>query len=175
MQKRQSDLKLLDSLYCEHHQLVYKLISNRLYRGLGTKADADDLMQEVFIIAGDHISTLRKHPNQVGWLMQTAHNVVRNHIRTKARHKEQLFHSLDLHRSNEDFDAIDFDATLQNVLNPDDYAILRAYYFDNRPHDEICTKHGLSEAALRVRISRIKKLLKNYFILVVTFFLRQYI
>lgn len=175
MQKRQSDLKLLDSLYCEHHQLVYKLISSRLYRGLGTKADADDLMQEVYIIAGDHISTLRNHPNQVGWLMQTANNVVRNHIRSKARHREQLFYSLDLHRSDEDFDAIDFDASLQNVLNPDDYAILRAYYFDNRPHEEICANHGLSEAALRVRISRIKKFLRNYFILVVTFFLRQYI
>ena len=93
--------------------------------------------------------------------MQTANNVVRNHIRSKARHREQLFYSLDLHRSDEDFDAIDFDASLQNVLDPDDYAILRAYYFDNRPHDEICANHGLSEAALRVRISRIKKFLRN--------------
>ena len=173
MYKKNSDAQFLESLFREYYSSIYKLVANRLYRNLGTQSDVDDLTQEVFIIAGKHIDELRNHPNQAGWLMRAANYVVKNHVRAKTRRNEQLFHSLDFHRSDESFDAVEFDATLQKVLKPEDYEILHAYYIAERPHDEICSKYHLSEAALRMRISRIKKNLGQFFIFLVTIILRQ--
>lgn len=175
MNKRQNDEQLLESLYIAHYRTVYRLIANRLYQRAGTYADADDLTQEVFIFAAKRIDTLRAHPNPAGWLLKTAHFMAMNHIHSKAQHKEQLFHSLDLHGVCGDLLAAETDASLQSMLSPEDYALLHAYCVEERPHEEICRQFGLSQPALRMRISRLRKFLMQNFTFLVTFLLRQYI
>lgn len=175
MSKIQTDKQLLESLYQQHYSSVYKLIASRLSHHLGTHADAADLTQEVFILAARRIDELRIHPNPAGWLMKTARLMVMNHFRRKVQHNEQLFHSLELHSYSDDLSAIETDASLQKLLSPEDYALLHAYAVEKRPHDELCRQYGISETALRMRISRIRKFLMQNFIFLVTFFLRQYI
>ena len=175
MNKRQSNEQFLESLYKENYRRVYRLIAGCLYQRAGTYADAEDLTQEVFIFAAKRIESLRTHPNPAGWLRKTAHFMAMNHIHSKAQHKEQLFRSLDLHSECDDLLAVETDASLQNMLSPEDYALLHAYCIDERPHEELCCQYGLSDLSLRVRISRLRKFLFQNFIFLVTIVLRQYI
>ena len=175
MNKRQSNEQFLESLYTENYRRVYQLIARSLYQRAGTYADAEDLTQEVFIFAAKRIESLRSHPNPAGWLSKTAHFMAMNHIHSKAQHKEQLFRSLDLHSECDDLLAVETDASLQNMLSPEDYALLHAYCIEERPHEELCCQYGLSDLSLRVRISRLRKFLFQNFIFLVTIVLRQYI
>ena len=94
-----------------------------------------------------------------------------NHIHSKAQHKEQLYRSLDLHGECDDLLAVETDASLQNMLSPEDYALLHAYCIEERPHEELCRQYGLSDLSLRVRISRLRKFLFQNFIFLVTILL----
>ena len=60
--------------------------------------------------------------------------------------------------------------SLEQSLSPEDYALIKAYYIDEKPIDEICADTNLTPNALRVRIHRIKKYLSAFFIFLVIIF-----
>ena len=149
---------------------VYKLIKYDLYQGTRMSADAADLTQEVFILAAIKIDELRSHPKPVNWLYKTAHNLCRNHVSMRARHNEQLFEDIELHGGHDDpHTQSDILMSLEQTLSKEDYELLRAYYIDERPIEEICAATGMTSNALRVRIHRIKKYLSAFFIFFVIF------
>lgn len=165
-----SDPQLLEKLYTENYTIVYRLILHTLRSYIDIDSDADDLTQEVFIVAAKQIATLQSHPNPTGWLIATARNQCRNYVRALTRRNEMLSDAPELHASSVDiFAERDIQLSLQQLLRPEDYALLIAYCIKGRPVDEICREFGLSPTALRVRIHRIRKSLSTYFILLVTF------
>ena len=165
-----SDLEFLERLYPEKYKDVYKLIAYKLYHGTRMSTDTADLTQEVFILAAIKIDELRSHPQPINWLYKTAHNLSRNHISMRARHKEQLFGDLSLHGGEtEPTKQSDVLISLEQTLSKEDYALLKAYYIDERPIDEISSAYGMTPNALRVRIHRIRKYLSTFFSFLVIF------
>lgn len=165
-----NDSMFLEKLYLENYDSVYRLTAYLLKRGVQTSADAADVTQEVFVIAAKKIDEVRRHPKPVGWLYKTAFNCCRNHIQACARHKNQLFGSLDLQRAEADsFPLSNLLISLEQTLSKEDYELIRAYYVDERPLEEICARTGLTPNALRVRIHRIKKSLCTFLLFLVIF------
>lgn len=164
------DVSFLEQLYIENYALVCKLVVRTLRQFSLNTANAADIAQDVFIVAAEHIDVLRAHANPVGWLLKTAQNRCRNYIRSCLRHDERLYGTLDLHRSGDDGIAeLDARLSIEQLLGGDDYALLRAYFIEEQPTEEICRRTGLSPNQLRVRMHRLKKYLSAYFVLLVIF------
>ena len=170
MHKPTSDLEFLEMLYTEHYRLVYKLTVSLLRKNNSSLTDAADITQDVFIIAATKIDQLKRHPNPVGWLIEATKLRCSNYFKRRARHKEQLFASLDQHKTTDDDIAmLDTRISLQQVLSPEDYSLVKAYFIEKRPTEEICKKTGMSPNRLRVRMHRLKKYLSTFFVLLVIF------
>lgn len=166
-----SDSAFLEKLYKEKYKDVYKLAFYTLKKYPFASLDAADITQEVFICAAQHIDVLRRHPNPTGWLYKTTCYVCKNRLRNGASSREQLFADLSLHEEVSDtFPYSNMIISLQQTLSPEDYALVKAYYIDEKPIDEICADTNLTPNALRVRIHRIKKYLSAFFVFLVIIF-----
>ena len=165
-----SDAQLLEKLYTENYSLIYRLVVHTLQQYVRTSADAADLTQEVFITAARKIDVLRDHPNPTGWLISTAYYQCKNHVRSISRRREVPDDALILTESDGDaFASSDIRLSISQILGQRDYALLVAYCMEKRPAEEICREYGLSPAALRVRIHRLRKILSTLLVLIVTF------
>lgn len=58
------------NLYIDNYRKIYNLICHRAL--LNCTADADDLVQDVFLLAYSKREMLETHPNPDGWLMNAA-------------------------------------------------------------------------------------------------------
>lgn len=164
------DAVFLERLYTENYELVYKMVLRILRQYALTANDASDIVQDVFVLAAKRIDVLRAHPNPVGWLIKTAQYVCRNYVSAYSRSHEQLFETLDLHTSPEkDLAKADMLISLEQMLTPEEFALLKAYYIDQRSTDEICRKTGLSPNRLRVKMHRLRKYLSAFFVFLVIF------
>lgn len=165
-----NDCQFLEKLYTENYTLIYRVILRTLHQYTRKTSDAADLTQEVFIRAAKKISILRSHNNPTGWLIKTAYNLCKNYVRTTSAHNELLGDSISEEPSpSDDIHLSDLRMTLEQALSPDDYRLLEAYCLKNMPREQICEEFHISNAALRVRIHRLRKILKTILILTVTF------
>ena len=170
MLKMNSNASFLEKLYTENYAMVYRFIAFTLKRHGGKTSDVPDLVQEVFVLAAKRIDVLRAHPNPAGWLIKTAQYTCMNYVSANARHREQLFESLELHAKKEDaISEIDTLVSLEQMLKPDEYALLKAYCIEKRSTEDICRETGLSPNRLRVRMHRLRKYLSPFFVFLVIF------
>lgn len=170
MLRMESDSSFLEKLYMENYSLVYKLVMRTLRQYGFRTNDAPDIVQDVFILAAKRIDILRKHPNPVGWLIKTSQYVCMNYASTYVRHHEQLFETLDLHADHENAVLeIDTIVSLEQMLKPEECALLKAYYIEERSTEEICRDAGITPNLLRVRMHRLKKYLSAFFVFLVIF------
>jgi RNA polymerase sigma-70 factor, ECF subfamily len=98
-----------EQLYRRHVQYVQGL----LVRLLGSRADAEDAVQETFVIALERLSGLREPAAFRGWLAQIAVSQARRRFR-----RTRLLQALGLHRSGSD--------GLDGVSAPDAGAAIQA-------------------------------------------------
>lgn len=164
------DEAFLERLYTENYAMVYKIVMRFLRRYALTTNDAMDIVQDVFVLAAKRIDILKAHPNPVGWLVKTAQYMCRNYISAYSRTHEQLYETLDLHAGQEkDMAKVDTMISLEQMLSPEEFALLKAYYIDQRSTEEICRATGFSPNRLRVRMHRLKKYLSAFFVCLVIF------
>lgn len=164
---------LLRELYNTYYSTVYRLASNRLYAYTGSSAEAQDVVQEVFLLAAQ--KDIHNHPNPGGWLAVTTNYICMNYHKVATSNKKKLQSAADhicdsrqkpLHLAlvTEDMtEDIDIKLTLKAVLSPEDYDIIVEHYIFGRNLADIAEDIGISYVALRVRIHRIRKQLKKYF------------
>lgn len=99
----QKDTEALQALYDLYAKLVYSLV----YRILGSQEDAEDLVQEVFMLVWEKASVFdRKKGNVYGWLVTLSRNraIDRTRSEKSKRNKKQKF--------REENKAVDFAMTM---------------------------------------------------------------
>lgn len=80
-----------EELYRQHARRLYGLV----YRMTGATADADELLQEVFLLAHRKLGTFRGESSLSTWLHRLAMNLCLDHLRSKRAKTDQLTDSLD--------------------------------------------------------------------------------
>ena len=88
---RQGDLAAFEELYRTHAGRLYSVA----YRLLGNPADAEDLLQEVFLAAHRKLETFRGDSALGTWLYRLATNLCLDHLRSRTGRSNQLTDSLD--------------------------------------------------------------------------------
>lgn len=84
------DTASFDALFFRHYDRVYGI----LFRLVGNRADAEDLLQEVFVRLHDHASSARSQDeeNIAAWLYRVATNLGFNALRDRKRLWQRNIH-----------------------------------------------------------------------------------
>ena len=161
-------------LYDTYYSMVYRLAANRLYAYTGSSAEAQDVVQEVFLLAAQ--KDIHEHPNPGGWLAVTTNFICMNYHKVSTSNQKKLRKAADTMRVSKQqslqvdlatadmTEDVDTKLTLQAALSPEDYRIIVEHYINGRSLADIADDMDISYVAIRVRIHRIRNRLKKEFI-----------
>ena len=102
---------------------------------------AEDAVQETFITAWEKCSDLLSSSSPKGWLYKTLKNIAKNIVRTEwtlCRHFAQIPEGI------------------ETLITEDEYLLLMRLYLGKNTYQDISQETGVSEAALAMRVRRIK-------------------
>ena len=125
---------------------------------LKNSADAEDAVQETFIKLVQKAPEFDSEGHEKAWLITVATNKCRDMLRYKTRHKTESEEILQNYFI-EKHDSGILEALLE--LSEKYRIILVLYYVEDYKIDEISKISGLSVSAVKMRLSRGRKLLKE--------------
>ena len=88
---RSGDLAAFEELYRTHSPRLYSLV----YRMLGNAADAEDLLQEIFLAAHRKLGSFRGDSALGTWLYRLATNQCLDYLRSRTARTNQLTDAID--------------------------------------------------------------------------------
>lgn len=143
-----SSNSFLQQLYQSQYERILKVA----YRMVGNIELAQDLVQDVFLLALLHKDELSEHPMPDGWLMLTLKNLVQN------KRREMQKHPIVPLESTETFQAapptLSMELYLPKGLSEAERTILLWRFEKRMEYREIADRLGISETGCRSRISR---------------------
>ena len=158
----------LEALHTAHYATLLRLAQNRLQNLTGSIAEAEDVVQDVFLLAAQ--KDIRRLENPTAWLMKTTSNLCRQRLDRVKRDigKEQRFiqHKLDnstdrsvyaVERQESETDILLWMLMLEQSLSPEEWEILRRHCLEGIPIDTLAAELGVPPNRLKVRIHRIRK------------------
>lgn len=158
----------LEELHTAHYSTLLRLAKNRLQRLTGSIAEAEDVVQDAFLLAAEKDIQQLEHP--LKWLMKTTSNLCLQRMDRVNRDsgKEQRFiqNKLDnsavrsvyaVEREESETDALIWLLVLEQTLTPEEWELLRKYSLENIPLHELAAVHGIPPNRLKVKIHRIRK------------------
>jgi RNA polymerase sigma factor (sigma-70 family) len=154
-----------DRLVAEHYGLVARLVR----RLTGWRAEADDLVQEVFVSAWKAWPTFRQDSKAETWLTRIAINHCRSYHRRQWLRKEiwqrlgELVHFWEQRSPDAGLVQGEESERLRAgiaAMSQRDREVLVLHYLEERPVDEIAAMLEASRGAVEVRLSRARQKLK---------------
>lgn len=151
-------LAAADTLWREFSKPLRRFLRRRAR----SEADADDLLQEVFIRIQRHLPDLREPAKLHGWIYRIARNVVIDHYRTRRESVPLADEAEPADPGGRD--AVDLTAALRRFLDalPPHYREpLVRHEFQGESIAEVAATLGLSVAAAKTRVRRARLLLRE--------------
>lgn len=133
---------------------VYKLA----YLRTGNSADADDVFQEVFLRYVQKKPTFHDEEHCKAWLIRVTVNCAKSLTGSFwNRNTEAL-------RDNLIFDSVrEYDLYYELMrLRPREREVIHLYYYEDMSTGQIAKALGISESAVRARLSRARNTLKSF-------------
>ena len=162
----------LEDLHAAHYATLLRLAQNRLRRLTGNIDDAEDVVQDAFLLAAE--KDIHRLDNPLAWLMKTTSNLCLQRMdRVKKENgKEQRFiqHKLvgssertvyAVEREDSETDVLLWLLLLEQSLSPEDWEIMKKYCLKGVPLDDLAAEMGVPPNRLKVKIHRIRKKLEK--------------
>lgn len=162
----------LAELHAAHYATLLQLARHRLYQLTGSTADAEDVVQDVFLLAAE--KDIRDLEEPLKWLMKVTSNLcLQRKDRVKRdTGKAQRFiqHKLDnsadrsvyaVERDESETDILLWFLLLEQTLSPEDWELMRRYCLEGIPLDKLAAELGVPATRLKVKIHRIRKKLEK--------------
>ncbi len=148
-----TDRRELDRIYAEYSDMVYRLALVRC----GSRADADDVFQEVFLRLVRKSPSFESEEHLKAWLIRVTLNCSYKLLGSAwSRRTEPLSETLEI---QDEYDGEVFDA-VQSL--PEKYrTVIHLFYYEGYSGAEIAKLLGLSESAVRTRVQRAKEKLRE--------------
>lgn len=134
-------------LYHEEHERLFKVA----YRRTKDWELAQDLVQDVFLLAIFNQTKLMQHPKPGAWLMQTLQNLIMNELRSPSRKTIPLDVVAEVPAGAVD---LPLDSLLPTQLEPKEREILIWRFEHNMSYSEMSDRLGISEDLCRKWVSR---------------------
>lgn len=163
-----------DLLIEELHRKYFKKLTLYAMSALGNSDRAQDVVQDTFHQAVEHIDDIMVHENPGGWLMNTVKNKIRESERSRRRYLHRFLSldsdiSAELIPSSEAMTELyEVDDTLsldkmEQALTPEEYRLLKRLIFDKSSHLEVAKELGITVYASQKRLERIRSKLHKAF------------
>jgi len=162
----------LEELHSAHYATLLRLAQNRLRSLIGSTAEAEDVVQDVFLLAAE--KDIRQLENPLAWLMKTTSNLCLQRMdRTKresgkenrliqqkmAGCGERTVYAVE--REDSETDVLLWLLLLEQSLSPEDWEIMKKYCLKGVPLDDLAAEMGVPPNRLKVKIHRIRKKLEK--------------
>jgi RNA polymerase sigma-70 factor (ECF subfamily) len=161
------DEAALRILFERHQSIVYNL----LYRMLGSRDDADELLPDVFLKVWTGAARFQSRANPATWIHRIASNTCIDRLR---RRPAAASVSLEELEDREELATVAYDPTLRLVraqeraqlqaglmaLSPEDRLLITLYHLQERTYDEIREITGLTYELLKSRLFRARQRLR---------------
>ncbi len=156
----------LHSLYVSYGYTVHR----RCLKILGSKADADDVLQEVFVRAMKYGARF-DGTNTMGWLLRIADTQCFDLLKKKKR--AHMLYVLNAEEGREAVAEMQTDSSIAGPLegplaqkliaasDPKDARIALLYYVDGMTQDEVAHEIPCSRKTVKKRLARFKELAKR--------------
>ena len=129
-----------EELYTNCYWLVYRYVRHMIEKDL---AAAEDVTQEVFLVAYQKWQEVRRHPNQKGFLLLTAKNKLKKWYEQQGKIQAE------------------WNAFLEQIFSMQELLIWKFYYENGFSCAEIGEKIGISESNTKVKLFRMRQKLKS--------------
>jgi RNA polymerase sigma-70 factor (ECF subfamily) len=157
--------------------LLYKRYSRRFfgffYRMTQSGSVSEDLVQNVFMRMLKYKHTYLDNGSFESWAFQLARNVHHDHYRKSNRYvfsetmdkwEEKLVDESNYEHQQEGRESIDQLRQALDALDPEKREIIELTRFQNLKYAQVAEMIGTTEGALKVKIHRILKELKEHYI-----------
>jgi RNA polymerase sigma-70 factor, ECF subfamily len=149
----------ISQLVADHHQALYRYA----YRLTGCVPDAEDLVQQVFLVAQQKLDQVRDANCVRGWLFAVLRNAYfKCHRKRLALPVTAEFdvHSVPQPPSETPIDSDELQAAI-NALSDDFKVVVLMFYFEHRPYREIADLLNVPIGTIMSRLARAKAQLRN--------------
>jgi RNA polymerase sigma-70 factor (ECF subfamily) len=146
----------IQQLVADHHQSVYRYA----FRLTGSVGDAEDLTQQVFLIAQQKLTQVRNAESVSSWLFTVLRHCF---VKTCQKRRPILAGSIDLEIENvpddvpraEEIDREQLQRALGELSDPH-RLVVTMFYFENLSYKEIAEKLDLPIGTVMSRLARAK-------------------
>ena len=154
----QNPADLVQALICRHSLLVYRLA----YVRTGSRHDADDIFQEVFLRCVKAQPVFRDEDHERAFLIRVTVNLSRNFLKSAwRRHTAPLDEQAGyLQETAFTQDHADLKDAL-DTLPQKSRTILHLHYYENMTAEEIAKALSIPASSVRVDLSRTRKKLRT--------------
>ena len=153
-----------EELYTNCYWLVYRYVRHMVEKDL---AAAEDVTQEVFLVADQKWQEVRRHPNQKGFLLLTAKNKLKKwyeqqgKIQTEGSGQEEKAARRPDSGQEGYYVQAEWNAFLEQIFSMQELLIWKFYYENGFSCAEIGEKIGISESNTKVKLFRMRQKLKS--------------
>ena len=166
--KREKNIKDNDERQSVDEKLTFDSLYNELFGNfvgyvkqvVDDKKIAEDIVQECFIIAYKKQNVLLSSSNPRGWLFWVLKNTLRNDLRIRKAISRDLvlvpYDSWLNNLPNEKAVEEDIDFLYNDLLQYEEYELLKRFAVDKVPQQELAEEKGVSVAACKQKIYRAK-------------------
>lgn len=160
---RRGDLSAFETIYQRHSTSMYNLA----YRMVGNASDAEDLLQEIFLLAFNKLSSYQGQSALGTWLYRVATNRCLDHLRSRAKRYQTMTDSLDdkeslAPRAEKDTPAERMDLERSIAQLPDSYrAAFLLYDVEGFDHKEVAHILGVAEGTSKSLVHKARLKIRN--------------
>lgn len=165
-----ADESALRELFARHGGMVFNL----LFRMLGSRDDADELLPEVFLRVWQGAGRFQQRANPVTWIYRIASNACIDRLRRRPALPSVSLEELD---DGPETAAVPYDPDRRLILAdeyrrlqsgllalpPEDRLLITLYHLQERSYEEVQQITGLSYARLKSRLFRARQRLREQY------------
>ncbi len=161
---RKGDLSAFETVYRRHSSPLFNLA----YRMVGNASDAEDLLQEIFLVAYNKLSTYQGQAALSTWLYRVATNRCLDYLRSRSNRNQSKTDSLDekparLPAPPSELTAARLDLERCIAQLPDSYrAAFLLYDVEGFDHREVAEMLGIAEGTSKSLVHKARHKIRDY-------------
>lgn len=153
----------MNEKFAEIYSKYFKDIFRYVHHMISNSQVAEDIAQEVFYTALEKGNEFLEHPYPKRWLFRTARYKVHERYR-----KMKYWTMVRLEEDNPEFAKEEFgyeekelELAARSILSEEDWRMFRNYHMQGSTIAELARLYGITEDNTRVRLTRMKKKLRD--------------
>lgn len=148
-----ADHQEFNEMFRKNEATVYNFIRYRIL----DKTLAQDVLQETFYLAYKKWDVVKDHPNQAGWLIETArHKIQEVNRKIKKLECETSLDDQEHIVAKDEYGKAELDMVLKTELDEEERKRLSRYFVAGYKISEMAKLENISENNMSVRLSRLR-------------------